>query len=36
MVRKKEENKKYFLNRFKEYSKDGVDYPGVGLLNIVN
>ena len=32
MVRKKEENKKYFLDRFKEYSKDGVYYPGVGLV----
>ena len=32
MVRKKEKNKKYFLNRFKEYYKDGVDYPGVGLV----
>ena len=32
MVRKREENKKYFLNKFKEFSKDGVDYPGVGLV----
>jgi hypothetical protein len=32
MVRKREENKKYFLDKFKEFSKDGVDYPGVGLV----
>ena len=32
MVKKKEKNKKYFLDRFKEYSNDGVDYPGVGLV----
>lgn len=30
MVKKKEENKKYFLDKFKEF-KNGVDYPGVGL-----
>ena len=32
MVRKREENKKYFLDKFKEFSKDGIDYPGVGLV----
>lgn len=32
MVKKKEKNKKYFIDKFKEYSKDGVDYPGVGLV----
>lgn len=32
MVKKREENKKYFLDSFKEYSKNGVDYPGVGLV----
>lgn len=32
MVRKREENKKYFLDKIKEFSKDGVDYPGVGLV----
>jgi hypothetical protein len=32
MVKKKEKNKKYFLDKFKEYYNDGVDYPGVGLV----